>query len=115
MEVNHENDVSSTCGQKNDPRLGILGSSSLTFGLFNALLKGVESLAASAPRMSEVEVGGGTVAPGTTRTLGFLDARAEQGFAILSPSEMFLLQDAVNTTKVLIKFSVHALYLEYFL
>lgn len=53
------------------------------------------------------------MAPGTTRTLGFLDARAEQGFAILSPSEMFLLQDAVNTTKVLIKFSVHALYLEY--
>lgn len=53
------------------------------------------------------------MALGITRTPGFLDVRAKQGVAILSPSEIFLLQDAVNTTKVLIKFSVHALCLEY--
>lgn len=60
-----------------------------------------------------MEVDGGMVALGTTRTPGFLVARAKQGVAILSPPEMILLQDAVNTTKVLIKLSVHALYLEY--
>lgn len=39
------------------------------------------------------------MALGSTGTLGFPDARAKQGVAILSSLGMFILQNAVNMTK----------------